>query len=173
MTFVSLPYEPRVIAATEARLEQIYQTAKLGLKGDALAFALDMTPAEYRALVSRDQMALYAEERGRAEAEAEMAGVLRTAALAGDTKAALDILKHTHGWVARQAVSVEVNQTISITAALEEAKMRVIEGSIADAHILPARRTESYGDAMEPADQGRSAGLRAVGVPVGETGDAS
>ena len=54
MTFVSLPYEPRVIAATEARLEQIYQTAKLGLKGDALAFALDMTPAEYRALVSRD-----------------------------------------------------------------------------------------------------------------------
>ena len=173
MTFVSLPYEPRVIAATEARLEQIYQTAKLGLKGDALAFALDMTPAEYRALVSRDQMALYAEERGRAEAEAEMAGVLRTAALAGDTKAALDILKHTHGWVARQAVSVEVNQTISITAALEEAKMRVIEGSIADAYILPAGRTEAHGDAMEPADQGRSAGLRAVGVSVGEAGDAS
>lgn len=136
MTFQSLPYEPRVIAATEARLEQIYQTAKLGLKGDALAFALDMTPAEYRALVSRDQMAQYAEERGRAEAEAEMANVLRTAALAGDTKAALDMLKHAHGWVARQAVSVEVNQTISITAALEEAKMRVIQGEVIDASAL-------------------------------------
>jgi hypothetical protein len=81
-------------------------------------------------------MAQYAEERGRAEAEAEMAGVLRTAALAGDTKAALDILKHTHGWVARQAVSVEVNQTISITAALEEAKMRVIQGEMIDASAI-------------------------------------
>ncbi len=132
MTFVSLPYEPRVIAATEARLEQIYQTAKLGLKGDALAFALDMTPAEYRALVSRDQMAQYAEERGRAEAEAEMAGVLRTAALAGDTKAALDILKHVHKWTAPQAVQVQVDQKISITHALEQAKSRIIEGYVID-----------------------------------------
>ena len=132
MTFVSLPYEPRVIAATEARLEQIYQTAKLGLKGDALAFALDMTPAEYRALVSRDQMALYAEERGRAEAEAEMAGVLRNAALAGDTKAALDILKHVHKWTAPQAVQIQVDQKISITHALEQAKSRIIEGYVLD-----------------------------------------
>ena len=145
MTFVSLPYEPRVIAATEARLEQIYQTAKLGLKGDALAFALDMTPAEYRALVSRDQMALYAEERGRAEAEAEMAGVLRTAALAGDTKAALDILKHVHKWTAPQAVQIQVDQKISITHALEQAKSRIIEG-----YVL---------DNSEAADAGTSNGL--------------
>lgn len=173
MTFYSLPYEPRVLEATEARLTQIYEKARLGLKGDALAFALDMTPAEYRALVSRDQMAQYAEERGRAEAEAEMANVLREAALAGDPKVALDILKHVHGWVARQAVSVEVNQTISITAALEEAKMRVIEGSLADADLFPAGRTTAHGDAMEPADQERPAGVREASLSLGEGRDAS
>jgi len=166
MSFHSLPYEPRDLKATEARLTQIYEMAKLGLRGDALAFSLDMTPDEYRALVSRDRMAQYAEDRGRAEAEAEMSGVLRAAALNGDTKAALDILKHTHGWVAKQAVSVEVNQTISITAALEEAKMRVIEGSLADSHIFPAGRTDVDGDAMEPSDKGRPAGVREAGLPV-------
>jgi hypothetical protein len=57
-----------------------------------------------------------------------MAGVLYNAAKDGDAKAALDILKHTHGWVAKQAVQVEVNQTISVRHALEEAQRRVIEG---------------------------------------------
>jgi len=152
--FNSLPYEPRVLAATEDRLTQIYEAAKLGLKGDALALAIDMTPQEYRALVSRDYMAQYAEERGRACGEMEMAKVLHTAASNGDTKAALEMLKYAHGWVAKQAVSVEVNQTISITAALEQAKMRVIEGTLADANIFPGRRTEVDGDAMVVADQG-------------------
>jgi len=64
------------------------------------------------------------------------------------------MLKYAHGWVAKQAVSVEVNQTISITAALEQAKMRVIEGTVADADLLPGRRTEVDGDAMVAADQG-------------------
>jgi hypothetical protein len=144
MAFESLPYEPRVLEATEARLVQIYEKARLGLKGDALAFALDMTPGEYRALISRDAMAQFAEDKGRAEAEVEMANVLRTAALAGDTKAALDILKHVHGWVAKQAVSVEVNQNISITAALEEATTRVIEGSVLDT-VEAADATTSNG----------------------------
>ena len=128
MTFQSLPYEPRKIEATEKNLELIYDAARKGLKGDALAYAAGMTPIEYRRLVQLDPIAEYAEYKGRSEGEAEMAAVLRTAALAGDTKAALEMLKHAHGWVAKQAVSVEVNQTISITAALQEAQTRVIEG---------------------------------------------
>jgi hypothetical protein len=55
-----------------------------------------------------------------------MAEILHNAARNGDAKAALEILKHQHGWVAKQAISVEVNQRISITQALEQAEMRVI-----------------------------------------------
>jgi hypothetical protein len=58
--------------------------------------------------------------------------VLHTAALSGDAKMALEILKHQHGWVAKQ--QIEVNQTISITAALQEAEQRVINmGTIDEA----------------------------------------
>jgi hypothetical protein len=93
-----------------------------------LALAAGMRPAEFRALCEFDPLAALAEEKGRADGELEMAGVLYDAAKGGDAKAALDILKHTHGWVAKQAVTVEVNQTISITSALQEAQRRVIEG---------------------------------------------
>jgi hypothetical protein len=66
----------------------------------------------------------------------EMSKVLHDAARAGDAKAALDVLKHVHGWVAKQAVQVEVNQTISITSALQEAQRRVIEGVAEAAHVI-------------------------------------
>ena len=171
MTFQSLPYEPRKIEATEQRLTQIYIAARKGLKGDALALACDMMPIEYRRLIQLDPIAEYYETKGRADGEAEMAEVLRTAALNGDTKAALEVLKHVHGWVAKQAVSVEVNQTISITAALQEAQQRVIEGQIIDAndYLQPGGRTAFDGDAVESSAEGRSAGLRAVGLSVEET----
>jgi hypothetical protein len=132
MTFQSLPYEPRKIEATEQRLQQIYEAARKGLKGDALALACDMTPIEYRRLLQFDAMAEYYETKGRADSEAEMAGVLRTAALNGDTKAALDILKHVHKWTAPQSMQIQVEQRISILAALEEAQTRVIEGIVLD-----------------------------------------
>ena len=48
-------------------------------------------------------------------------------ALEGDAKAALEILKHQHGWVAKQSITVDIDQRISITQALQEAEMRVIE----------------------------------------------
>ena len=48
--FYSIPYEPRKVQATEARLERIYAAAKLGLKGDALALAAGLLPTEYRQL---------------------------------------------------------------------------------------------------------------------------
>ena len=169
MTFQSLPYEPRPITATEAVLERIYLAAKKGLKGDSLAYAAGLTPQEYRKLTQLDPIAEYAEQKGRAEGEAEMADVLRTAALAGDTKAALDILKHVHKWTAPQSVQVQVEQRISILAALEEAQQRVIEGQILDAgaDLLSGRRTEADGDAMGGAGQERSGRVREDGVPVG------
>ena len=169
--FESLPYEPRKIEATEKNLELIYEAARKGLKGDALALAAGMLPVEYRRLVQFDPIAEYAEVKGRADGEAEMAEVLRTAALGGDTKAALEMLRHAHGWVAKQALSVEVNQTISITAALQEAQTRVIEGQILDANdgILSGGRAALDGDAVEPGVEERSAGLRPLGVSLEET----
>jgi type II secretory pathway component PulJ len=127
MTFKSLPFAPRKIRATEERLERIYEAASLGLKGDALALASGLLPTEYRQLCELDPVAGLAEMKGRADSEREAAAQLRDAARNGDAKAALSILQHTHGWVAKQAISVDVEQRISITAALEQAQKRVID----------------------------------------------
>ena len=124
--FTSFPYEPRKLQATEARLEAIYEAAKIGLKGDSLALAAGMTAAEYRQLILFDDIAEYAERKGRADGERALSQVLHNAAAEGDAKAALEILKHQHGWVAKQQVSVDIEQRISITAALEQAQSRVI-----------------------------------------------
>jgi hypothetical protein len=124
--FQSFHYEPRKLEATESRLEAIMSAAKIGLKGDSLALAAGMTPTEYRQLILFDPIAEYAELKGRAEGEREMAQVLHTAAKEGDAKAALEILKHQHGWVAKQQLSIDVEQRISITAALESAQQRVV-----------------------------------------------
>jgi hypothetical protein len=50
---------------------------------------------------------------------------------------ALEVLKHQHGWVAKQAISVEVDQRISITGALAEATKRAL--TIDDANIIEAQ----------------------------------
>jgi hypothetical protein len=62
---------------------------------------------------------------------------MHQAALNGDAKAALEILKHQHGWVAKQAISVEVDQRISITGALAEATKRAL--TVEDANIIEAQ----------------------------------
>ena len=126
--FHSYVYEPRKLEATEARLQRIYDAAKLGLKGDTLALAAGMRPTEYRQLTQLDPIAEYAEQKGKADGEMELSAILHKAAADGDAKAALEILKHTHGWVAKQQLSIDVEQRISITAALEQAETRVIEG---------------------------------------------
>ena len=126
--FHSYVYEPRKLEATEARLQRIYDAAKLGLKGDTLALAAGMRPTEYRQLTQLDPIAEYAEQKGKAEGEMELSAILHKAAADGDAKAALEILKHQHGWVAKQQLSIDVEQRISITAALEQAQQRVIEG---------------------------------------------
>ena len=126
--FQSFHYEPRKLQATEARLEAIMKAAKLGLKGDSLALAAGMTPAEYRQLIMFDPIAEYAEQRARAQGELRASELLHKAAEAGDAKATLAILQNVHGWVAKQQLSIDVEQRISITAALEQAQSRVING---------------------------------------------
>jgi len=139
--FQSFPYEVRQVRATESRLEKIYAASKLGLKGDSLALASGMLPTEYRQLIQLDPIAEMAELKGRADGEMEMSTVLHNAAKAGDAKSALEILKHQHGWVAKQQLSIDVEQRISITQALEQAQTRVIEGVYTDVdatfHVKP------------------------------------
>lgn len=132
MTFKSLPLTIREVRATEATLERIYEAAYLGLKGDALALAAGMLPVEYRRLKELDQMAEMAELKGRADSECENSQHLLNAARAGDAKAALAILQHTHGWVAKQSISVEVDQRISVIDALRAAEARTIEGQVTE-----------------------------------------
>jgi hypothetical protein len=125
--FYSIPFTPRNVQATESRLKAVYDAAKLGLKGDSLALAAGMLPTEYRQLTQLDPVVEMAAQKGKADAEIELSQILRNAALEGDAKMALEILKHQHGWVAKQAISVEVDQRISITGALIEAQKRTMD----------------------------------------------
>ena len=56
-----------------------------------------------------------------------MSQCLHKAATEGDAKAALAILQHSHGWVAKQSISIDVDQRISIIGALKAAESRVID----------------------------------------------
>ena len=156
MTFKSLPLAPREIKATEARLQAIYDAAKLGLKGDRLALAAGMLPTEYRRLVQMDPVAEMAELKGAADGEREMAQTVYSAALQGDAKAAMDMLKHKHDWVAKQQVQVDVSQQISISMALEQAKSRVLEGltqevPFAETNLLSVGRNGADEPVVVPA----------------------
>jgi hypothetical protein len=130
--FKSLPLTVRTIEATEAVLERIYNAAYLGLKEDSLALAAGLLPVEYRLLKQHDKLAEIAELKGRADSEREHSQHMLNAARQGDAKAALEILKHTHGWVAKQAVSIEVDQRISVIDALRAAEARTIDGQVTE-----------------------------------------
>ena len=135
--FQSLPFAPRVVQATETRLQAIYDAAKLGLRGDTLALASGLLPTEYRQLCHLDPLAEMAALKGKADGEREMSKVLHDAAMGGDAKAALEILKHKHDWVAKQSISGDIENRISITDALEKAQHRVIEMVYAVDQIQP------------------------------------
>jgi hypothetical protein len=140
MSFHSLPLVINEVRATEAVLNRIYDAAKLGLKGDNLALAAGMVPTAYRQLCELDRVAQLAEQKGRADGERLASQQLHKAAEEGDAKAALAILQNVHGWVAKQAITVDVNQQISILGALAEAERRVIDmGTIDEA---PTRANE-------------------------------
>ena len=89
----------------------------------------------------------------RDSSEVEAATVLRGAALGGDSKAALALLQHLHAWVAKTQVQVDIKGQISITAALQEAESRVIEGRILS-------EEESALDAIIDEAPNRSSGSR-------------
>lgn len=152
MTFYSLPFTPERPEATEARLEAIYEAARCGLKGDSLALAAGLTPAQYRRLHEFDPLVEMAEMKGRADGEFTAAKALHDAAAAGDTKAALDILKHQHGWKAAQSVEITVEGQISVLAALEKAQARVIEGlytEVGDAPTSPRSLTDQQKELVD------------------------
>ena len=142
--FQSLPYEPRRIQATEARLERIYAAAKRGLKGESLALSAGLLPQEFNQIAQLDPLVNLAAQKGRADAEMELSDVLHAAALSGDAKMALEILKHQHGWVAKQ--QIEVDQRISITAALAMAQQRVTD---ANDDLFSGGRTSTHGEVVD------------------------
>ena len=141
MTFYSLPFAPDRPEATEARLEAIYEAARYGLKGDSLALAAGLTPVQYRRLAEFDALVEIAEMKGRADGELSAAKTMYNAAASGDARAALDILKHNHGWVAKQQIDVNVEGQISVIAALEKAERRVIEGVYTEVESAPTLPT--------------------------------
>ena len=124
MSFYSLPLVLNEVRATEAVLNRIYDAAKLGLKGDNLALAAGLLPKAYRQLCELDPIAEMAEQKGRAEGEMTASKQLHKAAAEGDAKEALAILQNVHGWVAKQSITVDVDQRISIIGALAEAERR-------------------------------------------------
>ena len=136
MYYHNIAFEPRMVVATEARLEAIYKAAKAGLKGDALAMAAGLLPVELRKLQQFDPTAEFAELKGRADSELEAASVIDSAIAHGDAKMALEKLKHQHGWVAKQQINIDVEQKISITQALEQANQRVLEVVDAEYTVL-------------------------------------
>jgi hypothetical protein len=117
-----------------------------------------MLPSEYRRLCQMDPMAEMAELKGRADSELKTSKTLHKAAEEGDAKAALEILKHSHGWTAKQEVTVDVYQRISITQALADAKSRVIEGVAhgATTDLQIGRRANLDGDLVVADSSGRS-----------------
>ena len=163
---ISIPFTPREVQATEWRLQQIYDAAALGLKGDKLALAAGMLPSEYRQLCQLDPVAEMAALKGAADGELEASTQLRDAARNGDAKAALSILQHAHGWTAKQEISMSI-ETINIQSALDEARSRVMEKMVTD--VLPTltkeingtttniptrRRTNADGGVMVAKDSG-------------------
>ncbi|MFZ9959725.1 MAG: hypothetical protein ACO3GP_04980 [Candidatus Limnocylindrus sp.] len=156
--FQTLPLTARQLHATEARLQAIYDAAKLGLRGDNLALAAGLLPVEYRRLCEMDPLAQLAEQKGRADAERELSTVMYAAAAAGDAKIALDILKHKHDWVAKQQVQIDVSQQISVISALEAAERRVIDMGTVDAaaDLLSDGRAGAHDAPLVPQAQERS-----------------
>ena len=145
--FRDLPVTARELKATPDALERIYENAKLGLRGDALALAAGMLPVELARLKLMDPIAELAEMKGRADSEMTMSRTLYEAAANGDSKAALEFLKHKHDWQTSQRIQMVVTQLISITAALEQAEKRVLS-AVEDAKIVEPRHRANGAEAL-------------------------
>ena len=125
--FLDFAFSTRQIKASEYVLDALYKKAYLGLKGDKLALAAQLRPEEFRQLRAHDANVDLVILKAQADAEARCATMLMTAAEEGDTAAALEILKHSHGWTARQEINMNITQDISITQALQAADLRIYQ----------------------------------------------
>jgi hypothetical protein len=143
--FMSIPFTPREVRATEDRLRRIYDASHAGLKGDKLAMAAGMLPTEFKRLCELDPAAEIAALKGKADSEFEAATNLRNASRAGDAKASLDILKHVHGWEAKDDVKANFGSngiTIVIEGmAISPPRTQAIEGNFTR-ETVPAELSE-------------------------------
>ena len=170
----SLPFTARKVKATPSRLEKIYEAAKLGLKGDALAVAAGMLPVEYRSLCQLDPHAEQAAMQGKADGELEMSMMLHESAKKGDAKAQLAILQHVHGWTAKSEVAITGAVEISITAALEAARARVLtvlEDHGSTNQILTQARTATDDRTVVISDSRQPLSFCDDGVSLGAEGN--
>lgn len=135
MDFRSLPSTARELKPTEEILDKIYAAARVGLKGDKLALAAGLLPLEFRRLMEMNPIVEIVAIKGAADGEMAVSEGLHKAASEGDSKAALEILKHIHGWTARTEVTMNVNNKISILKVLEDIDQRVIDGTVRE--VLP------------------------------------
>jgi predicted transcriptional regulator len=154
--FRDLPITARELKATPATLERIYEGAKLGLRGDSLALAAGLLPVELARLKLMDPIAEIAEMKGRADSEMTMSRTLYEAAEGGDSKAALEFLKHRHDWVGEAAGAGGRSAVdLSITAALEMAEKRVRAAeAIEDAVEIRPRKIDALARPQALAEMG-------------------
>jgi len=112
---------PRDMSAPREVIEMVYQAAKSGIHTeDTIAYCAGLTPLEYRRMKQYDPRLEHAEAAGKAECELEMASVVIGAARDGDAKAALEVLKHKHGWVATTAVKHEGGVSITLSTGVPQ-----------------------------------------------------
>jgi hypothetical protein len=114
-------------------------------------------------LAESDPLVEMAEAKGRSEGEYVAGKTMYEAARDGDAKAALEILKHQHGWVAKQQIDVNIDQQISITGALEKAQTRVIEGLYTE---LPAIEEQTNARQIDTDKQSIALGFSKDRVPL-------
>ena len=120
MALYSMIYEPRVIKATPELLDSLFEAAKLGMTGDALAYAVGIVPVELRQLQEFDPSINHVIGQARAQSELRMARVLFADAEAGNAKSALEVLKHKHNWVAQQSIKHEGGVQLILTTGVPQ-----------------------------------------------------
>ena len=125
MEFKGLTRETRVLQADPGLLTRIYEAARVGMKGDSLAYAAGVLPEELRTVQQHDRLAKIAEEKGRADGEFKAASAIMEAVDNGNPDAALNMLRYAHRWAATQQVQIQSEEKISITLALQAADNRV------------------------------------------------
>jgi hypothetical protein len=103
----SIDYTPRQIRINEDILEKLREGAELGLVGESLAYHAGLTIQEYRQLDQLDHRVSLAVVAGKSDGERKLAQAIFDAATNGDSKMALEVLKHRHGWTSTQIVKNE------------------------------------------------------------------